>query len=142
VSEESNPILGYADSYRSMARVAKAEGRPQMVDMFSVVTDLERNIAPLFTAAQSELAALREELAKWKSIAESNNQSANFWFANHVDQVDSHDDAKQRLAAAEQRNAELLDLLRDIKDAPGGSSFRKHIEAALKNKSTESGASE
>jgi len=39
--------------------------------------------------------------------------------------------AEKRLADAERRNAELLDLLRDIKDAPGGSSFRKHIEAAL-----------
>jgi hypothetical protein len=46
---------------------------------------------------------------------------------------------RQRLTAAEQRNAALVELLRDIRDAPGGSQFNKHIDAALNP--TESGAS-
>lgn len=53
----SNPIIGYADSYRQMARTGTTS-----IDVWSIITDLERNMAPLMTAAQSELAALREEL--------------------------------------------------------------------------------
>jgi hypothetical protein len=94
MSDVKNPILGYADSYRQMARVAKAEGRHQMIDMFSVVTDLERNIAPLFTAAQSELSALREELA----IKTEAYQGAHMMCT----------DLKDSLTAAEQRNATLI----------------------------------
>lgn len=58
MSEESNPVIEYADSYRDAARKGQ-----KLVDLGSLVTDLERDIAPLFDAAQSELAALREELA-------------------------------------------------------------------------------
>ena len=39
---------------------------------------------------------------------------------------------QQRLTVAEKRSAELEELLRDINDAPGGSQFKKHIDAALK----------
>lgn len=62
MSEANNPVLGYAESYRMMVRMADAEGRPRTVEMSSVIADLERNIAPLFTAVQSELATLRGEL--------------------------------------------------------------------------------
>ncbi|MGF6593143.1 hypothetical protein, partial [Pseudomonas sp. 2835] len=42
-----------------------------------------------------------------------------------------YDRSANKVAALRPRLAEALDLLRDIKDAPGGSRFRKHIEAAL-----------
>ena len=45
-----NPVLGYADSYRQMARTGT-----KSIDVWSIITDLERNIAPLF-AAPPELA--------------------------------------------------------------------------------------
>lgn len=42
-----NPVLGYADSYRDMAKRGV-----ESVPIWSVITDLERNIAPLFSAPQ------------------------------------------------------------------------------------------
>lgn len=51
----------------------------------------------------------------------------------HLDRmIESHDALQQRLTVAEKRSAELEELLRDINDAPGGSQFKKHIDAALK----------
>ncbi|MCC3745289.1 DUF551 domain-containing protein [Rouxiella badensis] len=44
---DANPVLGYADSYRSMAKQGVDN-----VPIWCVITDLERNIAPLFTDAQ------------------------------------------------------------------------------------------
>ncbi len=40
-----NPVLAYADSYRDMANHGV-----ESIPVWSVITDLERNIAPLFTA--------------------------------------------------------------------------------------------
>ena len=40
-----NPVLAYADSYRDMAKRGV-----ESIPVWSVITDLERNIAPLFTA--------------------------------------------------------------------------------------------
>lgn len=42
-----NPVLGYADSYRDMAKQGV-----ESVPIWSVITDLERNIAPLYRHAQ------------------------------------------------------------------------------------------
>ena len=46
-AEESgrNPVLAYADSYRDMAKQGI-----ESIPVWSVITDLERNIAPLYTA--------------------------------------------------------------------------------------------
>ena len=41
-----NPVLAYADSYRNMANHGV-----ESIPVWSVITDLERNIAPLFTAS-------------------------------------------------------------------------------------------
>lgn len=43
----ANPALAYADSYRDMARQGVDN-----VPIWAVITDLERNIAPLFTTPQ------------------------------------------------------------------------------------------
>jgi rubrerythrin len=130
MSEVSNPILGYADSYRLMARRADAEGKPRTVEMFSVITDLERNIAPLFASAQSELAALREELA----IA-----------TRHLDRMIEHgDDLQQRLATDEQRNVVQRGLLRRALNVIRGMRYDE-LEAAIieeLNIPTESGSIE
>jgi chromosome segregation ATPase len=129
---EVNPVLGYADSYRRMARIAKAEGQHQMVDMFSVVTDLERNIAPLFTAAKSELAALREELATakrnehnsevaYKAAIEKQEELREELREELTELEDEFDtlehsniSLKLSLQAAEQRNAILTAGLKEI----------------------------
>lgn len=155
MSEVNNPVLGYADSYRLMARMVDAEGRPRTVEMFSVITDLERNIAPLFTAAQSELAALRvevEELNKTTGAAmfltltselaalreELRTQTLRADAA-----VGDANEAEQRLTAAEQRNATLVECLEHMlkDDDMPVHWFAQRIDAAL-TQPTESGASE
>ncbi len=44
---DRNPVLAYADSYRDMAKQGV-----ESVTIWSVITDLERNIAPLYRHAQ------------------------------------------------------------------------------------------
>lgn len=78
-------------------------------------------LASDFDAAQAELAVLREA------------------FESMRDRKNSIVDLQQRLAAAKQRNAELIELLRDIRGADRAYATQK-IDAALQ--STESGASE
>lgn len=58
---EVNPVNGYADSYRSMARQGV-----QTVQVWSVIADLERNIAPHYDAlaAQRDEGLAREELMR------------------------------------------------------------------------------
>ncbi|HHO3520306.1 TPA: DUF551 domain-containing protein [Klebsiella pneumoniae] len=46
---DRNPVLAYADSYRDMAKQGV-----ESVPIWSVITDLERNIAPLYRHAQPE----------------------------------------------------------------------------------------
>lgn len=53
-------------------------------------------------------------------------------YVTDTDEGRERDALQQRLAVAEQRAGELEGLLRDINDAPGGSQFKKHIDAALK----------
>ncbi|HHN8524014.1 TPA: DUF551 domain-containing protein [Klebsiella quasipneumoniae] len=45
--KDRNPVLAYADSYRDMAKQGV-----ESVPIWSVITDLERNIAPLYLHAQ------------------------------------------------------------------------------------------
>lgn len=55
---DRNPVLAYADSYRDMAKQGV-----ESVPIWSVITDLERNIAPLYRHAQP---AKGLELAGWQ----------------------------------------------------------------------------
>lgn len=50
-----NPVLAYADSYRDMAKQGV-----ESVQIWSVITDLERNIAPLYRHAQPAPVVLDE----------------------------------------------------------------------------------
>lgn len=47
---QRNPVLAYADSYRDMA-----ERGIESIPVWSVITDLERNIAPLYTAPPAQV---------------------------------------------------------------------------------------
>lgn len=55
-----NPVLAYADSYRDMAKQGV-----ESVPIWSVITDLERNIAPLYRHAQP--APVAQTLTKYRS---------------------------------------------------------------------------
>ncbi|SSH46764.1 Uncharacterised protein [Klebsiella pneumoniae] len=54
---DRNPVLAYADSYRDMAKQGL-----ESVPIWSVITDLERNIAPLYRHAQQPVVE-REPIA-------------------------------------------------------------------------------
>lgn len=90
-------------------------------------------------AAQSELAALREELVTAKAECQLHENVRASVIRDAVDVI-------QRLTAAEQRNAGLVELLRKARRAIdpscAGKSLRGELDAALRTKPTESGASE
>lgn len=106
-------------------------------------------------AAQSELAALREELAKEKrntsALREKVGAITNKW-SNEKNLKDKakgrFDAASKRLSAAEQRNSDLIDLIQkahtwvDRNNFGGWDAYelRDQLAAAM-NKPTESGAS-
>lgn len=52
-----NPVLAYADSYRDMAKRGV-----ESIPVWSVITDLERNIAPLYTAPPAPVSVPDEDL--------------------------------------------------------------------------------
>lgn len=64
-----NPVLAYADSYRDMAKQGV-----ESVPIWSVITDLERNIAPLYRHAQSapDRDQVRSEHAEWSQATFGN----------------------------------------------------------------------
>lgn len=55
-----NPVLAYADSYRDMEKQGV-----ESVPIWSVITDLERNIAPLYRHAQQPVVPDRSIFEKW-----------------------------------------------------------------------------
>ncbi|MDL4071735.1 hypothetical protein [Klebsiella quasipneumoniae] len=55
---DRNPVLAYADSYRDMAKQGV-----ESVPIWSIITDLERNIAPLYSHAQPVPVTEREPIA-------------------------------------------------------------------------------
>ena len=66
---ERNPVLSYADSYRDMAKQGV-----ESVPIWSVITDLERNIAPLYRHAQPapERDQVRIAHAEWSQATFGN----------------------------------------------------------------------
>ncbi|EPL8678355.1 hypothetical protein ORL97_20050 [Klebsiella michiganensis] len=74
-----NPVLAYADSYRDMEKQGV-----ESVPIWSVITDLERNIAPLYRHAQQpvvpDAAAVYAQLSdheKWSTSLENVNHVLN-----------------------------------------------------------------
>ncbi|MCI1184674.1 hypothetical protein MOV55_17045 [Enterobacter cloacae] len=59
-----NPVLAYADSYRDMAKQGV-----ESVPIWSVITDLERNIAPLYRHAQPAPVVPDDVLAALQKVA-------------------------------------------------------------------------
>lgn len=67
--QDRNPVLAYADSYRDMAKQGV-----ESVPIWSVITDLERNIAPLYRHAQPapEREQVRSAHAEWSQATFGN----------------------------------------------------------------------
>lgn len=96
--------------------IAQAEGFS-----VSVMAELELEMESAFGAAQSELAVLREERDQWRQMV--GHICATIPLADVVAStetgqktVDYFKALQQRLTAAEQRNADLLELLRNPSD--------------------------
>ena len=99
--------------------------------------DAQFVLASDYDAAQSELAALREELASAKQVLEATRD------ARDAEQY-VNAELRVKLTSAEQRNATMSALLREVSESlwqedDSGDLFER-IDAALKP--TESGASE
>ncbi|MBM6442350.1 hypothetical protein JQF37_01740 [Pseudomonas sp. MIL9] len=125
---------------------------PGVEGMCKAVMRPEVVMASDFDAAQSELAALREELAKYKggcvdlsSQVRELEHKMDYWKGEGK----RADEAQQRLTAAEQRNSELIKAIVDTREALGREYWDQYagldetrdiLDAALKP--TESGASE
>lgn len=92
------------------------------------------------SAAQAELSALREELAGYSAANMVLRDELKTERLRAVAAVGDANEAEQRLTATEQRNADLVELLRECVTMPYKDGLLSRITAALKP--TESGASE
>lgn len=61
---DRNPVLAYADSYRDMAKQGV-----ESVPIWSVITDIERNIAPLYRHAQPAPVVPQDVLEALQKVA-------------------------------------------------------------------------
>lgn len=99
MSEVKNPIFEYADQYRAEARRGQ-----KLADIWlQLGTDLERNIAPLWDAQR-----LRADTAEARVESDQGVMQAN---------LDEIVRLQGKLAAAEQRIAELKGSLENLLDA-------------------------
>jgi len=95
-------------------------------DVIQSIPELQ-NLSKNYETAQSELAALREELAKWQGIAGRRT-------AERTEFMNERDDLQQRLTAAEQRNSELDGLYKcAIKMVTDHSVRASELEVLLMN---------
>ena len=121
------------------------------VDFRKLALDLRAQL----TAAQSELAALREELAKSKVWASQYaelesvfHSERDIWNRESSANSKAQGDLQQRLADSERRNAELTDLIEkahtwvDRNNCGGWDAYELRDRLADALKPTESGASE
>lgn len=95
-----NPVLAYADSYRDMAKQGV-----ESVQIWSVITDLERNIAPLYRHAQPaqvvmDEAQSRAAFEQWCTV----NIERNKWHPEFY----AHLPAREQWAAWEACRAAML----------------------------------
>ncbi len=100
-----NPVLAYADSYRDMAKQGV-----ESVPIWSVITDLERNIAPLYRHTQPAPVLPEEATPDSIEILAS---------ARRRDHAVFQWDEDQRNAAADSWNAFRAAMLQELKKSAG-----------------------
>ncbi|EPN1400934.1 hypothetical protein [Klebsiella pneumoniae] len=102
---DRNPVLAYADSYRDMAKQGV-----ESVPIWSVITDIERNIAPLYRHAQPAPVVPEEATPDSIEILAS---------ARRRDHAVFQWDEDQRNAAADSWNAFRAAMLQELKKSAG-----------------------
>ena len=90
---DRNPVLAYADSYRDMAKQGV-----ESVPIWSVITDLERNIAPLYRHAQPVPVVPDGLIAAVNRLLDSDGSRGCY---SAIQCGDAHDEIERLLAAAQ-----------------------------------------
>ncbi|HHT4680378.1 hypothetical protein [Klebsiella michiganensis] len=90
---DRNPVLAYADSYRDMAKQGV-----ESVPIWSVITDIERNIAPLYRHAQQPVVP-DGLIAAVNRLLDSDGSRGCY---SAIQCGDAHDEIERLLAAAPQ----------------------------------------
>lgn len=96
-----NPVLAYADSYRSMANQGS-----ESVPVWGVITDLERNIAPLYTALLAERDADKKVIADLERDVDAANSRVDTKCAQLCNQDEEIEMLRLRIAELEALTAE------------------------------------
>lgn len=102
---DRNPVLAYADSYRDMAKQGV-----ESVPIWSVITDLERNIAPLYRHAQP-VTVVPEDVRQALSIMDD----------EIIAELDAEESAcRAAMLAAAQHDTPALNSLQSVDSVTGG----------------------
>lgn len=113
-----------------MSEITISTGHPDAGRIYAEALD---RVTTERDAALGREAAALTELSTWGRVLRSSVPEEHKGCFSPVGSVQNYIvDLERRLTAADERAHVLEGLLRDINDAPGGSQFKKHIEAALK----------
>ena len=129
---DRNPVLAYADSYRDMAKQGV-----ESVPIWSVITDLERNIAPLYRHAQQPVVPddVLDALQKVARI----RLDLNDFDGDRRGIADCLGDAEEALIEVVNRRADMLQGAKNsesrcgIQTAPALDSFKENADARCGN---------
>nr|WP_268011990.1 hypothetical protein [Klebsiella michiganensis] len=127
-----NPVLSYADSYRDMAKQGV-----ESVPIWSVITDLERNIAPLYRHAQQPVVP-QDVLEALQKVARI-RLDLNDFDGDRRGIADCLGDAEEALIEVVNRRAAMLHGAENaesrcgIQTAPALDSFKKNAESRCGN---------
>lgn len=126
---DRNPVLAYADSYRDMAKQGV-----ESVPIWSVITDIERNIAPLYRHAQPVPVVPDDVLAAIQKVARI-RLDLNDFDGDRRGIADCLGDAEEALIEVVNRRAAMLQAksLASINPAPDLVSLQKKAESIIGN---------
>lgn len=126
---DRNPVLAYADSYRDMAKQGV-----ESVPIWSVITDLERNIAPLYRHAQPAPVVPDEYVAP--AMTPTNLAYEAGWNACRAAMLQElKKSAGTEATCRSNENVQAVEVqsLTSINPAPELVSFRKKAESIIGN---------
>ncbi|MHA7937274.1 hypothetical protein ACX928_03245 [Enterobacter roggenkampii] len=110
-----NPVLAYADSYRDMAKQGV-----EFIPVWSVITDLERNIAPLFTAQPSPVSVPDDVMAAMQKVSRI-RLDLNDFDGDKRGILDCLSDAEEALIEVVNRRAAMLQGAENVESPTGNS---------------------
>ena len=103
---DRNPVLAYADSYRDMAKQGV-----ESVPIWSVITDLERNIAPLYRHAQQPVVPEKATVGEMPFLGTSEGAYVRGW--NDCRAAMLQENAKSAGVSNNCRSSENVQVMQD-----------------------------